>query len=65
MLEELVKVLIDNYDFENLEEFQEAEKKDREELINWLQWRAEGGRLKNEIVTAGLAEASKELLNLI
>lgn len=64
-MEELVKVLIDNYDFESLEEFQGEAKNNRSNLIDWLQWRADGGKMKNEIVSDGLAEASKRLLELI
>lgn len=64
-MEELVKVLINNWDFESLEEFQEEAKNNRADLIDWLQWRADGGKMKNEIVSDGLAEASKKLLDLI
>ena len=64
-MEELVKILIDNYDFISLEDFQEEAKNNRTNLIDWLQWRADGGKMKNEIVSDGLAEASKRLLELI
>ena len=64
-MEELVKILIGNYDFISLEDFQEEAKNNRTNLIDWLQWRADGGKLKNEIVSDGLAEASKRLLELI
>lgn len=65
MKEKFIQVLIDNYDFEDLEDFQEQAKNNREELVKWLQWRADGGKLKNEITTDGLVEASRELLNRI
>lgn len=65
MKEEYIQVVIDNYDFENFEDFQEQATNNREELVKWLQWRADGGKLKNEITTAGLVEASRELLNRI
>jgi hypothetical protein len=64
-MKKLVKVLIDNYDFESMEDFQEQAKSNREEIVKWLQWRADGGKMKNEITAAGLAQACKELLNRI
>ena len=60
-----IKILVDNYDFESVEEFHEELKNNREEVVKWLQWRADGGKMKNEAITDGLAEASKELLKLI
>lgn len=65
MKEKYIQVVIDNYDFENFEDFQEQATNNREELVKWLQWRADSGKLKNEITTAGLVEASRELLNRI
>lgn len=64
-MKEYVKILVDNYDFESLEDFREELRKNRGEVIEWLRWRAEGGKLGNEITTAGLSEACKELLKLI
>lgn len=64
-MKEYVKILVDNYDFESLEDFREELRKNRGEVIEWLQWRADGGKMKNEITAAGLAQACKELLNRI
>lgn len=62
---QMVKQLVDNEDFESCEDFMNELRKNKEEVADWLKWRADGGKFKNEIVSEGLPEACKELLNLI
>lgn len=64
-MENCIKVIVDNYDFESPEDFREELRKNRGEVIEWLRWRAGGGKMKNEITTPGLAVACKELLKLV
>lgn len=64
-MEAYIKILVKNFDFESPEDFRAELRKNRSEVVEWLRWRADGGKMKNEITAAGLAQACKELLNRI
>lgn len=57
--------LIKNEDFDSFDEFLEELRNNREELVKWLKWRAEGGKMKNEAVTDEFIESCKKILKVL
>ena len=65
LVNELANELVKNEDFKDLAEFNEELENDRDEVVDFLQWRVNDGHFRNEEVTQEYKEACKELLNLI
>ena len=61
-MENNISILVKNYDFASISEFNEEVKKNREELINYLAWRIGGGTFLNEPLPSGYIEACEEVL---
>jgi hypothetical protein len=60
--EEYLKRLVENEDFESKKEFEEEVKKNRGEVIEYLEWRLSGGKSLNESFPDGYLEAVKNIL---
>ena len=59
--EECLKKLVENEDFESEKEFEEV-RKNREEVIEYLEWRLSGGKSLNESFPEGYLEAVKNII---
>ena len=57
-----INILVKNYDFASIAEFNEEVRKNKEELINYLAWRIGGGTFLNETLPNGYIEACTEVL---
>ena len=60
--EEYLKRLVENEDFESEKEFEEEVRKNRGEVIEYLEWRLSGGKSLNESFPDGYLEAVKNIL---
>lgn len=60
--EEYLKKLVENEDFESEKEFEEEVRKNRGEVIEYLEWRLSGGKSLNESFPDGYLEAVKNIL---
>ena len=60
--EEYLKRLVENEDFESEKEFEEEVRKNRGEVIEYLEWRLSGGKSLNESFPEGYLEAVKNIL---
>lgn len=60
--EEYLKKLVENEDFESEKEFEEEVRKNREEVIEYLEWCLSGGKSLNESFPDGYLEAVKNIL---
>lgn len=60
--EEYLKKLAENEDFESEKEFEEEVRKNRGEVIEYLEWRLSGGKSLNESFPDGYLEAVKNIL---
>ena len=60
--EEYLKRLVENEDFESEKEFEEEVRKNRGEVIEYLEWRLSGGKSLNETFPDGYLEAVKNIL---
>ncbi|MCX4341806.1 MAG: hypothetical protein OSJ72_19545 [Lachnospiraceae bacterium] len=58
----MIMELVKNEDFENVDEFETCRTENREELKNFLSWRAGGGHFKFETLDAVYIDACKKLL---
>ena len=58
-----INILIDNGDFNTVAEFEEAAETSKNDLLDFLTWRANGGTFKNETTAPGYKEACTELVN--
>nr|DAE13629.1 MAG TPA: hypothetical protein [Siphoviridae sp. ctVif31] len=60
-----VEVLIKNEDFDSFDGFLEELKDNRKEVIGWLKWRTEGGKMKNEVIADEFIESCKKILKVL
>lgn len=60
--EECLKKLVENEDFESEKEFEEEVRKNRGEVIEYLEWRLSGGKSPNESFPEGYLEAVKNII---
>lgn len=60
--EKYLKKLVENEDFESEKEFEEEVRKNRGEIIEYLEWRLSGGKSLNESFPDGYLEAVKNIL---
>lgn len=65
VLEDLFKDVILNEDFESLEEFKEELAKDKEKVVDYLKWRAVGGKGNKEVTPKKYDETCKKILEMI
>ena len=65
-MKESVEKLVENFDFSNYEEFKNELKRDKKEVVKYLEWRANGGKQRAngyiEKLPDGYVEACKQIL---
>lgn len=62
---EMIMELVKNGDFENVDDFETCRTENREELKNFLSWRAGGGQFKLETLDPIYIDACRKLLKTI
>ena len=61
-MENNISILVKNFDFASIAEFNEEVQKNKEELINYLVWRIGDGTFLNEPLPSGYVAACTEVL---
>ena len=61
----MISELIRNGDFDTIEEFETSEKEQRDDVLDFLEWRAGGGHFLNEETSSKYVEACRKLFNII
>lgn len=51
--------------FDTIEEFETSEKEQRDDILDFLEWRAGGGYFLNEETSSKYVEACRKLFNMI
>lgn len=65
-VEKLVENLVENFDFSSYEEFKNELKRDKKEVVKYLEWRVNGGKQRTngyiEKLPDGYVDACKQIL---
>lgn len=64
-MDKYIKVLVENEDFTSIDEFKECLRNQKAEVLIYLQWRADNGTCKDEVLPVGYVNAVKNLLAMI
>ena len=64
---ELINYLIENEDVYSIDEFEQEAKDNKPQIIEYLEWRLNGGKFKNEVIKneQEYTEACRNLLKVI
>ena len=64
---ELINYLIENEDVYSIDEFEQEAKDNKPKIIEYLEWRLNGGKFKNEVIKneQEYTEACRNLLKVI